>query len=118
MKISIAAKGSSGVPYAVDFTLDDSRLAGRCNCKAGVHRQLCKHKTELLAGDASRLYDPEDTAQLEYLQALIAKAPEIKSVAAEIAASERIIREEQARLKKIKKQFAKRLDDGIDIVDS
>ena len=48
---------------------------------------------------------------------MVAKAPEIQSIAAEIAISERIIREEQAKVKKIKKQFASRLNEGVDIVD-
>lgn len=118
MKIGIAAKSSSDVPYTVDFVIEEDKLSVKCNCKAGIHRQICKHKTELLAGDTSRLFDPADTARLSDLQALIDKAPGIKSITDQIAVSERIIKEEQAKVKKIKKQFAKSLYDGIGMVDS
>ena len=45
-------------------------------------------------------------------------APEIRKTAGEIAESEKIIRREQAKLKKIKKEFSIKLKEGIDIVES
>jgi hypothetical protein len=118
MEIRLRATSSSGEPYTVDFMIQDGRLSVRCNCRAGLFGQLCKHKTELIAGDASRLFDDSDRSKLRDLSTMIANAPKVLQVASEIAESERIIRQEQAKLKKIKKQFAARLKEGIDITNA
>ena len=116
--ITILAKSSSDVPYTVEFSLENGKLSARCNCKAGIFGKLCKHKTELLAGDAARLYDPHEGDKLQELQAIVARAPGLVTIASEIAESERTIRNEQAKLKKIKKGFAEQLKDGIEVKEA
>lgn len=115
MKLTIKAKSSSGEPYNVDFLVQNGRLSVHCNCKAGTFGQLCKHKTELIAGDESRLFDVSEEQKLTKLTSIISKAPEVQSIAGIIADSEKVIRREQAKLKTLKKQFATRLQEGITI---
>ncbi len=117
MKLTIKAKSSSGEPYNVDFLVQNGRLSVHCNCKAGTFGQLCKHKTELIAGDESRLFDVSEEQKLTKLTSIISKAPEVQSIAGVIADSEKVIRREQAKLKTLKKQFATRLQEGITILE-
>ncbi len=117
MKISIKAKSSSGDPYTVDFLIDDNKLSVHCNCQAGKFAQLCKHKTELIAGDQSRLFDESEIPKLKELESVVSKIPELGRVANEIAESEKVVRDEQAKVKKIKKEFARKLAQGIEIFE-
>ena len=118
MKISIKAKSSSGNPYTVDFLIEESRLSVHCDCEAGKFGQLCKHKTELIAGEQSRLFDETEAPKLRELEAITCRVPELASTASEIAESEKSIQREQAKVKRIKKEFAAKLKEGLDIVDS
>ena len=111
MKISIKAKSSSGDPYDVEFLVESNKLSVFCNCRAGQFGQLCKHKTELLAGDQSRLFDESEATLLDELAKVISRASELREVATQIAESEKTIRIEQATLKRIKKDFAAILGD-------
>ena len=44
-----------------------------CDCQAGIHGKLCKHKTGLLAGDFSKLFDKEDKDKLIQVQEFVSK---------------------------------------------
>lgn len=59
MDITIFAKSSSQPesPYSVNFIIVDGMLRIRCSCPAGIHGQLCKHKTSFIEGDNKMLYD-------------------------------------------------------------
>jgi uncharacterized Zn finger protein len=115
MKITLQAKSSGDTPYAVDFLVEDGKLTVHCNCKAGIFGQLCKHKTELLAGDTSRLYDPEQAHELQRIQDILAGCSDLQDAAAEVAAAEKVVREKQREVKALKKRFAALLADGISI---
>ncbi len=115
MKISIKAKSSSGDPYNVEFLVESNKLSVFCDCRAGQFSQLCKHKTELLAGDRSRLFSESEAPLLDELGAILIRAGQLKEVAAQIAQSEQTTRREQATLKKIKKDFAAELKNGIEL---
>ena len=118
MKLTLLAKSSGDAPYEVDFVVEEGKLTVRCNCRAGIFGQLCKHKTELLAGERSRLYDPSQADELEDVQTLLAGANEIREAAAAIARAERIVREEQAKVKGLKKDFANLLQAGVKISEA
>ena len=115
MNISLRAKSSSGDPYTVKFVVENDALSVSCNCQAGQFGQLCKHKTELIAGDKTRLFDDSDASKLEELATLLSRSPEIAQIATEIAESEKIIRREQAKLKKVKKDFGLKLKEGFHV---
>ncbi len=118
MKISIKAKSSSDEPYTVDFFIADKKIAVFCSCRAGIYGQLCKHKRELISGVKSRLFDESGAVKLKELEAVLSIAPELRKTVEKIVELEKNIRREQAKLKKIKKEFAGKLKEGIDIVDS
>ena len=115
MKISIRAKSSSGDPYNVEFLVESSKLSVFCDCRAGQFGQLCKHKTELLAGDKSRLFSESDAPLLDELGAVVTRAGQLHELSVQIAESEKMIRGEQAALKKVKKDLAAKLRNGIEI---
>ena len=118
MKFTFKAKSNSGDPYTVEFLIENNFLTVFCNCQAGKFRQLCKHKTELIAGDHSRLFDESEISKLKELENIISKAPELGNIASQIAESEKIIRKEQTKVKKVKKEFATKLKEGIEIEKS
>lgn len=113
MNFTILAKSSGDEPYSVEFTVDGDRLLVFCNCQAGSFGKLCKHKTELLAGDVSRLYDESEEEKLDKLMSLVKRSPEISSLASEIAESEKVIRRKQVEVKKAKREFEKRMKEGF-----
>ena len=115
MNIILKAKGSSADPYNVEFIIEGNLLIVFCNCRAGQFGQLCKHKTELIAGDQSRLFDESEVSKLRELETIISRVPDIKNTSSQIAESEKLIRREQSKVKSMKKAFAAKLKGGIEI---
>lgn len=115
MIITLQAKSSGDKPYTVDFLVEGGKLTVHCDCKAGIFGKICKHKTELLANDASRLYDPGQAGDLERIQDILAGNPVLHDIAEAIAAGEKAVRERQAEVKTLKKRFATLLDKGVSV---
>jgi len=115
MNMTIHAKSSTGEPYNVEFLVESGKLSVFCNCKAGQFGQLCKHKTELLAGNRARLFDETEAHLLDQLQAVVSRADQLRQLSSRVAESEKTIRREQAALKAIKKELATKLKNGIDV---
>ena len=118
MKFTFKAKSSSGSPYTVEFLIENNLMSVLCNCQAGNFGQLCKHKTELIAGNQLRLFDESEISKLQELETIVSKTPELGKIASQIAESEKIIRKEQSKAKKVKKEFATKLKEGIEIKKS
>ena len=68
MNITLLAKSSSGGSYDVEFTYEGGVLIVKCSCRAGIFGKLCKHKTALLKGDKSMLYDSIQKDDLTQVQ--------------------------------------------------
>jgi len=64
------------------------------------------------------LFDESDSGKLTEVSSLISRAASVKDLASQIADSERIIRREQAKVKKIKKMFGDQLKSGIEISEA
>lgn len=116
VNISIKARSSSDEPYIVNFIIQDKKMAVTCDCPAGKWEKLCKHKVELISGDKDRLFNMGEQAKFEELNLIIANIPYFTSVAQDIATSEKKIKQEKKKLKKIKSDFEKKLKNGMDIV--
>jgi len=105
---------SSGEPYDVYFEFSDNKFKVHCNCPAGIYGKLCKHKTGLLGGDSSLLFNKTDYEILEQINEIIKK-----SKYTEIMSSYNIIKKEievaQKKEKKLKEQIEQFLKTGIDI---
>lgn len=64
MEQVILVKSSSGDPYEVSFRLEDKKLSIHCNCQAGLHGMLCKHRISLILEDRQLLYTSEEEGKL------------------------------------------------------
>ena len=51
--ITFEIQGSAEQPYQPTFIKDGEKITATCTCPAGQFGTLCKHRTGLLAGDAS-----------------------------------------------------------------
>jgi site-specific DNA-adenine methylase len=82
---------------------------------AGIYGKLCKHKTGLLDGDYSLLFNKADHKTLEQIHEVVKK-----SKYPEIISSYNILREEieetQKKEKKLKEQIEQALKAGIETV--
>ena len=64
MEEVILVKSSSGDLYEVSFKLEDKKLSVHCNCQAGLHGMLCKHRISLILGGRQLLYTSEEEGKL------------------------------------------------------
>ena len=100
----IKVLSSSGEPYNVHFEFSDNKFKVHCNCPAGIYGKLCKHKTGLLDGDSSLLFDKTDNETLMQINEVVKK-----SKYSEIISSYNIIKKEidaaQKKEKKLKEQI-------------
>jgi len=115
MKLTILAKSSGTEPYTVEFLVDNNRLSVHCDCQAGRFGKNCKHKTELLAGDAARLFNESDVGKLGQLATIVGRAPAFERMAQEIAELDKLVRSQQAQLKKVKSHLEQALKAGIEL---
>ena len=111
----IKVSSSSGDPYDVHFQFSENKFTVFCNCQAGIYGKLCKHKTGLLNGDSSILFDNADHEILEQIHQEVKK-----SKYTEIIASYNSLRKEietaQRKEKILKGEIEQALKTGIDTV--
>jgi hypothetical protein len=114
-KTVIKVISSSGEPYDVHFKFSDNKFTVFCHCPAGIHGKLCKHKTGLLDGDSSLLFDKTDHEILEQIHEAVKQ-----SKYTEIISSYNVLRKEiedaQKKEKKLKEQIEQFLKTGIETV--
>jgi hypothetical protein len=69
MKLTLTAKSSSSDGfYNVDFHHENDKLKVFCNCTAGSLGRFCKHKWQLMSGDAQML---SSDAQIDELNQVL-----------------------------------------------
>jgi hypothetical protein len=114
-EITIKVISSTGEPYDVHFEFSDNNFKVHCNCPAGIYGKLCKHKTGLLDGDSSILFNKTDYEILEQINEVIKKSKYI-----DIVSSYNNLKKEieaaQKKEKKIKEQIEQSLKTGVDIL--
>jgi hypothetical protein len=114
-KTVIKVISSSGEPYDVHLKFSDNKFTVFCHCPAGIHGKLCKHKTGLLDGDSSLLFDKTDHEILEQIHEAVKQ-----SKYTEIISSYNVLRKEiedaQKKEKKLKEQIEQFLKTGIETV--
>lgn len=65
MRKGFHVRSSDGVSsYAVMFEYDGSGLQVKCDCKAGMLGQMCRHKERLILGDGSVLSVADDLSDV------------------------------------------------------
>lgn len=113
MKISIRAKSSSGdEPYIVDFIKENGLLSVFCNCTAGDWGKFCKHKWQVLSGDRSMLYSPEDEEKLQQVEEWVSESS-FSSLYVDVNELEEQVAQLKARIKKAKKDAEKKMREGF-----
>ena len=120
MDITIFSKSSSHPesPYGVKFTSKNNRLQVHCSCPAGIHGQLCKHKTAFIIGDSKMLYEQSQRVLLNDVASIISTSSlkndcfNFLQRKKEIEASQQALKKE---LKAIKSDLATKLKNGIEL---
>jgi len=112
--INLKAKSSSGEHYDVVFEIGED-IKVSCNCKAGVFGKLCKHKTGLLSGDRSFLYDLKEEPLLDGLMKLVKISTYSRFINKLISAEQAIV-EAKRHEKKVKHTLELALRDGIPLI--
>jgi len=107
-EIRIKAKSSSEEPYDVVVTKHESFFIVSCTCQAGIYGKICKHKTQLLAGDESMLFNPDDLSALTEIRSLI-QSSEYNALLKEYET----IRKEIEVAKRKEQKFRRRIEDAM-----
>jgi len=115
MYVRVEVVSSDGeTRYVVVFKVKDGVLKGTCGCRAGIYRKVCRHKTALMAGDASILADPADAPRLAEIQEIV-KAAGLTERFQELTEAQRIADEATKIARSLKKAFWTELHDGIPV---
>ena len=114
MKIGLLVKSSSmpGVGYEVVFENINGVITIRCNCRAGEHTKLCKHKLALIRGDSSILIDDNEHYNFINVKEWI-KNSAFSQLIIEFDLAEKGLAEKQKELKKIKDRLEVAMRRGI-----
>jgi hypothetical protein len=114
-KTILRANSSSGDPYDVHFDFSDNQLTVFCNCQAGIFGKICKHKTGLLDGNLSILFNKADQEKLLQIIELVKKSKYTELMSA-YSIIKKEIEEMQNKEKTIKVQIELMLKTGIEII--
>lgn len=108
--IEFAVQGSADSPYSVTFSSDGAgNLTARCSCPAGVIRQYCKHRFNILLGDVSDIVSPN--AELVHVVYDWYRGSDVERAVKEIETLEAEMDRVKKRLTAAKKLVAKAMDD-------
>lgn len=111
-EITLKAISSSGEPYDVNFNFSETQITVSCNCQAGMHGKLCKHKIGLLSGDASFLYDKSNEEILYQIHNEV-QTTEYGEMISDYNNVKKEIDEAQRKEKKIRLRIENALKTGI-----
>lgn len=116
MELILKAISSSGEPYDVQCKFTDNKLFVFCNCPAGLYGKLCKHKSKLLEGDQSLLFNKFDISKLQQVNNMI-KNSNYPEIIASYNKLKKEIEQAQQKEKKLRKHIETTLTNGIEIFD-
>ena len=108
-EITFRVQGSASEPYTVTFSKDGDNLSAHCDCKAGLMRQHCKHRLNILAGDAANITSG-NAADVAKVMALL-DGSDVQKYIEMVNLSERDLWTAQAKLRAAKKALARALND-------
>ena len=116
MKATLLAKSSSGEPYKVEFSAENSNVRIFCHCQAGVLHRMCKHKQAFIDGNVGMLFDPNQAPLLSEIRSwpefgnLKTRISEYETKLEEIEAAQKALAKKE---KAIKAEFAHGLSHGF-----
>jgi len=111
--INLKAKSSSGNYYQVVFEITET-IKARCTCNAGMFGKLCRHKTGLLSGDSSLLYDLTEEPMFDELISFVTRS-EYANLIDELLSAKEAIEAAKKHEKKVKHSIELALKVGIPI---
>ena len=119
------SRSSSGEPYQVEVAVFDSeKISMHCSCKAGLLKQWCKHKADIIDGFGLLLIDESQLGIFEEVCGLIENS-QLSNEYLQYKSELEIIEETKIRLlneieseakaakKEAKLKFARQLAEGI-----
>lgn len=106
MPATLLAKSSGGEPYEVKLHLDQENVFVKCSCRAGIFGKICKHKTAILSGDESILFDPSQSDDLAQIQERI-KDTELPALSAKLEAARADVEKAKRRAVRARTQLEK-----------
>ena len=109
--INLKAKSSSGDYYQVVFEITET-IKVSCSCNAGIFGKLCRHKTGLLSGDSSLLYDLTEKPMLDELISFVTRS-EYANLIEEHLSAKKTIEAAKKHEKKVKQRTELFLKEGI-----
>lgn len=114
---SVLVKSDSGEPHSVDLVFDNKiGISVHCSCQAGAEGQFCKHKTAVISGDSSLLFDSSQNSSWTEIKQIFQQS-NLYDAYNDYLKQLHEIETEEDRVKKEKKnlkaQFAQKLRDGI-----
>lgn len=109
--ITLKARSSSGDHYLVVFEFSDV-IKVTCNCKAGIFSKLCKHKTGLISGDHSFLYDSTEYSILDDLT-MIMKQSEYNILCKELIDAQNEVEAAKKHESRVKRKIEQSFQKGI-----
>ena len=115
-EVMLKAISSSGEPYDVHFKFSDNKIVIFCSCPAGIYGKLCKHKSKLLDGDPSMLFDKTDLSKLQQVHKMV-KNSNYAEIISPYKRLKKEIEEAQQKEKKLRKQIENTLKTGIEIFE-
>jgi hypothetical protein len=113
-EIHLKAKSSSGGAYDVTFRNEGGLLVVSCPCKAGIYGNLCKHKTQLLNGEESILYNRDDAPALQEVRKWVNQSS-YANLLAEYDSLKKHIEDAKEKEGKLRHRIEKMLVEGIPI---
>ncbi len=102
--ITFDIQGSAAAPYQTTFIKDGEKITATCTCPAGQFGTLCKHRTGLLAGDASAVVS-DNVGQVSTVTEWIV-GTEIEANIATLRRAEKIVSKAKRDLTMAKKALA------------
>jgi uncharacterized Zn finger protein len=113
MKITLFAKSSSrDEPYSVEFYNKKGLLSVFCDCPAGIHGQLCKHKRALASNNKLMLFDNSQLEDFNKVNEWV-MATDYPKLIEEVVETEKEIEALKKKLKSAKAMLARVMRDGL-----
>lgn len=114
---SILVKSEAGEPHSVDLVFDNKTgISVHCSCHAGTSDHCCKHKTAVISGDASLLFDSSQNSSWSEVKKIFKESNLYDAYNDYLKQLHEIETEEtkvKTKKKNLKAQFAQQLRDGI-----
>lgn len=114
---SILVKSDSGEPHTINFVFDNKTGVNiSCSCRQGTAEQVCKHKTAVMNGDTTLLFDTSQNSSWTEIKDLFNKSNVFDAYHSYLRQLQELDRKEdevKSKKKQLKESFAQKVRKGI-----